>query len=250
MAQKEISNLSIKDLTRGYSKVKNSYKCNFCNQSFSKGIIYTNDNQQMNAKKSIETHITNVHGSAFSGLLTLDKNLSGLTDVQKQVLGEFYTDKSDAEIVKSLGLGSQSTVRNHRFALKEKFKQAKIFCSLMTLLEEKNNTENFVNFHRDLPIADDRTITTEKEESAILKKCFSSEDPLILYKFPKKEKDKLIILKKIALLFTIERKYSEAEVNAIIEKIYGDFATIRRYLIEYKFLNRKNDCSEYWKNLD
>lgn len=250
MTQKEISNLSLKDLTRGYSKVKDSYTCNFCNQTFTKGLIYTNNNQQMNAKKSIETHIKSVHESVFSGLLTLDKNLSGLSDTQKQVLEEFYTDKSDAEIVKSLGLGSQSTVRNHRFALKEKFRQAKIFCSLMTLLEEQNITESFVDFHQDLPIADDRTITTEKEESAILKKCFSSEDPLILYKFPKKEKDKLIVLKKFAQLFSVEKKYSEANINAIIEPVYGDYATIRRYLIEYKFLNRKNDCSEYWKNLD
>ncbi|MFR2551837.1 MAG: DUF2087 domain-containing protein [Clostridioides difficile] len=34
------------------------------------------------------------------------------------------------------------------------------------------------------------------------------------------------------------KKYSEKEVNQILESIYDDFATIRRYLIEYGFMSR------------
>ena len=42
------------------------------------------------------------------------------------------------------------------------------------------------------------------------------------------------------------KKYSEKEVNQILESIYDDFATIRRYLIEYGFMSRNKECTKYW----
>jgi len=35
-------------------------------------------------------------------------------------------------------------------------------------------------------------------------------------------------------------------VNEIIKNRYPDFVTIRRYLIEYGFMERKPNGSEYW----
>ena len=43
-------------------------------------------------------------------------------------------------------------------------------------------------------------------------------------------------------------KYSEKQINEILKNVYHDFATIRRYLIDYNFLQRTNDGSIYWKN--
>ncbi|HAS73481.1 MAG TPA: transcriptional regulator, partial [Clostridiales bacterium UBA8960] len=57
---------------------------------------------------------------------------------------------------------------------------------------------------------------------------------------------KLVILKRIAESFDKSRKYSELEINEHLKQIYDDFATIRRYLIEYKFMDRSKDGHIYW----
>ena len=56
----------------------------------------------------------------------------------------------------------------------------------------------------------------------------------------------MIILREFASDFKKNRKYDEKEVNQIIKKRYTDFVTIRRYLIEYGFMERKHDGSQYW----
>ncbi len=61
-----------------------------------------------------------------------------------------------------------------------------------------------------------------------------------------REKRKIIILKHIVKNFELNRKYSEKEINEVLKGIYPDFATVRRYLIEYGFMDRKDDCSLYW----
>jgi hypothetical protein len=64
--------------------------------------------------------------------------------------------------------------------------------------------------------------------------------------FPSREKQKLVILREIVKKFQGERSYNEKELNLILKGIYDDFVTLRRYLIEYGFLDRKADGSEYW----
>jgi hypothetical protein len=100
-----------------------------------------------------------------------------------------------------------------------------------------------VRFHAALTVNDDRTIITQKEKSAILKKYFDGDQ---LKSFPKKQKRKLILLQHIAGMFDAEKKYTEKEVNQILMKVQEDYVTIRRYLIEYGFMDRKNDGSQYW----
>lgn len=46
--------------------------------------------------------------------------------------------------------------------------------------------------------------------------------------------------------FNRGKKYSEKEVNRILERIHEDYVTIRRALIEYGFIDRSINCSEYW----
>jgi hypothetical protein len=47
----------------------------------------------------------------------------------------------------------------------------------------------------------------------------------------------------------MDRKYSEKEVNDIINDHHGfnDIPLLRRELVSRKFLARKDDCSLYWK---
>ena len=95
-------------------------------------------------------------------------------------------------------------------------------------------------------MVDERYQITIEEENTIISNIFSSLEPLKLKNLSPKEKKKIVILKKISSRFERERKYSEKEVNGILEDIYDDFATIRRYLIEYGFMDRTNDGKEYW----
>ena len=67
-----------------------------------------------------------------------------------------------------------------------------------------------------------------------------------LKSYPAREKKKIIVLEEIVKNFNKDRKYSEKEVNRILKRIYEDYASIRRALIEYGYLERNNDCSEYW----
>ena len=43
-----------------------------------------------------------------------------------------------------------------------------------------------------------------------------------------------------------KKKYTEKELNTILVESFDDYVTIRRYLIEYGFLDRKKDGSRYW----
>jgi len=67
-----------------------------------------------------------------------------------------------------------------------------------------------------------------------------------LQKFPQKEKQRLIVLREITKHLDSEHIYDEKELNQILKAIYDDYVMIRRYLIEYGFLDRKPDGSQYW----
>lgn len=69
-----------------------------------------------------------------------------------------------------------------------------------------------------------------------------------LNQLPSKERRKVIVLMHISKKFNKKRDYSEKEVNEILKDIYEDFAIIRRYLIDYKFLKRNKDGTRYWLN--
>ena len=88
---------------------------------------------------------------------------------------------------------------------------------------------------------------TEEENQKILNNVFESLDPLRLKVFSSKEKKKIATLRRISAEFESGREYSEKEVNEILTAIYPDFATLRRYLIEYGYLSRTKDCRIYWK---
>ncbi|MBE4909917.1 DUF2087 domain-containing protein [Bacillus luteolus] len=83
------------------------------------------------------------------------------------------------------------------------------------------------------------------EEEKIITTYFKNNERLSL--LPKKEKKKLIILKYIReKYFQEDLEYTEKDINQILKSVYGDFVTLRRDLIDYKFLNRNDDGSSYW----
>lgn len=62
-----------------------------------------------------------------------------------------------------------------------------------------------------------------------------------LMTIPKKEKNKIPVLQ-IVLEMLKERsfEFTEKELNEAIKTIYPDYSLIRRYLVDYKFLERDN----------
>ena len=100
--------------------------------------------------------------------------------------------------------------------------------------------------HSGATSVDERYLVTPEETKKILETCFSSLEPLVLAHFPVKEKKKLVILRLISGQFEAGKRYAEKEVNEILKFVYEDYVTIRRYLIEYGFMDRTRDCAEYW----
>lgn len=166
---------SIEDICKGYiyDETSEKYICLICGEAFTRGLIFKEDEVLMEAEMAAKIHISRVHGSVFQYLLTLDKKYTGLSDVQSKILDYFYKGYSDKDIIKVEGEGSESTIRNHRFKLKEKEKQAKVFLSLMALLSKErindNDNKKLVEIHRRATMVDERFAITEKEKENIIK---------------------------------------------------------------------------------
>jgi DNA-binding CsgD family transcriptional regulator len=244
---------TVEEIKNGYvfQEQTEEFICLICGQRFVKGVIYPYSDMYFDAEKFTSIHIREAHTSTFDYLLHLNKKWTGLTDLQKQLLEMFYSGKSDAEVVQELGGGSTSTVRNHRFTFREKQKQAKVFLALMELLDrqayERDTAERHVPIHRTATAIDDRYSITEKETAEVLRKYFPDGPHGELLELPRKEKRKIIVLRQIMARFQADKRYSEKEVNEILRSaLTDDYVTLRRYLIEYGFMDRKDDGSEYW----
>jgi hypothetical protein len=240
--------MPLEALENGYYRDEGSqrYVCLFCDTSFEEGVIYPFDGSLLVAQRAAGRHVVEAHGEVFELLLRLGKQYTGVSEIQQTVLQRVYEGCSDREIAAELGGKSVSTVRNHRFLLRKRQKEAKIFLALMNLLERKGRSSTgFVEFHADIPVKDDRVVVTTEEAQEILSKHFSQGESPALMSFPRKQKAKLVVLNRVVVLFERDRSYSEQEVNQILSAVYNDYVTIRRYLIDYGFLTRKRDGSEY-----
>jgi hypothetical protein len=238
-------NASLEEFKRGYIEEDEQYKCLLCGKGIEKGIVYPKDDVLYEAERYMRIHVKETHGSVFEYLIQLNKKLTGLTDHQNSLLKLFYQGKSDREVQQELEIGSSSTIRNHRFVLKEKERQAKVFLTLMELLKERDkHAPTFIDVHQTATMVDDRYNVTEDERMEVINKYFDSNGTL--NQFPRKEKQKIVILREIAKRFNPESRYSEKEVNNVLKVIYQDFVLLRRYLVEYGLLDRKSDGSKYW----
>jgi hypothetical protein len=219
-----------------------------CGKKIEKGIIYPSGQLYLEAWKAMDQHVHEVHGSVFDYLNAMDKKISGLSDHQSKLIGLFYAGKSDAVIQSEMAIGSASTIRNHRFALREKERQARVFLTLMDLLKEKSKHAIPANPpHDTATMIDDRYFITDEERQKILIRYFPEGTQGKLRTFSMKEKYRLVVLGEIAKRFELGLIYTERKLNAILKTVYEtDYAVIRRYLIEYGFLDRTPDGRSYW----
>lgn len=66
--------------------------------------------------------------------------------------------------------------------------------------------------------------------------------------YPSAVKNKKLVIEYLSGKFEKDRIYTEKEVNAIIDRwlTFGDYFLLRRMLIEYGFMGRKPNGSQYW----
>lgn len=245
-----IWNYSIEEITKGYIEKENEYDCLLCEVCYRKGSIYSIEEQLYDAYGAIVRHKLKAHGTTAEYLLAQDNNLLGISEIQQQILSMMAKGCQDKEIAKELGIAA-STVRNHRFKLREKEKQAKLYLAMMQSLEKKTNSSiamtdqgEVTELHMSATMVDDRYSITEQERKKTL--ATYMDDNGALKQFPAKEKKKIIILKEIMNQFKKNTDYSESEVNKVLKRIFEeDYPTLRRALIEYGFMERSNDCMRY-----
>jgi hypothetical protein len=211
---------SLAELKAGYVETDDHYVCLCCGQQFEIGVIYPEDGVLYEVERYTRLHIAKEHGSVFEYLLSLDKSATGLSDVQRRLLSVFYQGRSDAEVQRLLGSGSTSTIRNHRFQLKEKERQARLFLAIMELLKEKDQ-RGHAGAAR--PAAGPR-------------------------RFPRGEQQRRVVLAEAAGRFEPGRRYKEQEVNAVLKPHFEDHVLVRRLLVDHGFLDRLPDGSQYWRS--
>lgn len=241
---------TIEEVKKGYIEQEEELKCIICGEEFIKGRIYEVESLLYDAKKATELHIEEKHGSTLQYLLNMNPSFVGISQVQREVLLLMADGLSDKEIAQRFGV-AQSTIRNHRYKLREKEKQARLFLAMMELLSSntqkkvnKLDKETLCDAHKTATTLDDRYNITDKEIKETIKNYMDESGAIKI--FPSKEKKKIILLSQIVKHFSKGKKYSEKEINRILGRIYDDYATIRRALIEYGFVERSNDCSSYW----
>ena len=238
---------SLEQLKRGYWETENHLICLLCGKYYEKGLVYPEDGVIYEAERYMRRHIRLTHQSVFDYLLNLDKKLTGLTEHQKKLLRLFRDGKSDKEIQSELNIGSSSTIRNHRYVLKEKERQAKILLALVELMKHTSPQESdFIEVHPSALMVDDRYNVTNVEEQEILARYFPQGRSGPLKEFPRKEKLRLVILRELVKRFDKAASYDELQVNEILQSAYADYALVRRYMIEYGFMARNPDGSQYW----
>lgn len=118
-------NASLTELKRGYVQDSRSYSCLLCGENVEKGIIHPYEDRLYEAESYMRIHIDAPTDPYLKS--GMDKKLTGLTDRQRDLLLLFYQRKSDTQVQKELGIGSTSTIRHHRFSLKEKKTSENIF---------------------------------------------------------------------------------------------------------------------------
>ena len=246
----ELENRSVREIARGYTfdNENGVYCCSVCGKSFQVGEIFAVGGRLFEATLAVEVHMEQEHGGFLQLLIENDSKYNTLTDHQKQLARLFASGRSDKEIARELGV-STSTIRHQKFVFREKAKQAKMYLALYERVFERRpgGESAIVPVHDNARMVDERYGVTEEERQHILDTSFSSLEPLRLKVFSPREKKKLVVLARIAELFEKGRKYNEREVSQLLKPVYEDFATLRRYLIQYGFMERTKDGSAYWR---
>lgn len=91
----DFSDITIEPLTNGYTETEITLHCLFCDKELGLLEVFQIGNRFFIAKKVMQQHIKEEHGSVFEALLHLDKKHTGLSEVQTKLLRLFAKGWSD-----------------------------------------------------------------------------------------------------------------------------------------------------------
>ena len=221
--------------------------CLTCGRTFAAGEVFQLEGRFWEAGTAARIHSESEHGPQFNYLLNLLKQWKGVSDPQAKLLEAFFRGDDDGKIASDLGI-SRSTVRNHRFRMKERARHAKVFLAMMLILDQKGKPEaRLVDFPANSRMAVERYALTREEYEKILRKYFREDGTLL--RFPIKARERVALLRKIVELLEPGVRYSEKELKAILSKIADDHVLVRRCLVDHGFISRRADGSAFWVEL-
>lgn len=87
------------------------------------------------------------------------------------------------------------------------------------------------------------SLNVDADTRKILRECSAQGR---LQQLPTKEKKLIPILEWMESMFQPDMQYTEKQVNDIIMRVYNDFATMRRLLVDYGYLRRERGGGAYW----
>lgn len=135
---KYFKELSVEELVKGYVKRQKTgeYSCIFCGEIYEEGVVYSIGGRMVTAEKAAGEHMEEVHGGVFNALVSLDKQICGLSDIQKSILLNLYENNDNKAICENMSI-SAATVRTHKFNLQKAKREAKILLSLLEIVEDE-----------------------------------------------------------------------------------------------------------------
>lgn len=240
--------MTVETLTMGFQSDDTTLDCLFCGHVTHRGQVYRDGDDLVDAELAMKRHLMSAHGSVFTALLALGKKGTGLSDTQRALLTHWHEGLSDREIQPLMGGVTLSTLRNHRFNLREKARQARVFVALMDLLgrEERDPTAQFIEIPGSKSASDERFAITQAEFDRYVRLSFPEGPDGPLRSFPKKEKRKIAVMIQLRKRFDPSREYTQNEVNEILATASDDYTTLCRFMVDYGFLGRTRDGSRYW----
>lgn len=221
--------------------------CLTCGKTFAAGEVFQSDGRFWEAGPAARLHSEGEHGPQFTYLLNLMKQWKGVSDPQAKLLEAFFRGDDDAKIASGSGI-SRSTVRNHRFRMKERARHSKAFLAMMLILDRKEKPEaRLVDFPANTRIVDERFDLTAEECERIIGKYFREDGTMA--RFPIKAKERVALLRRVVGLLAPGEKYTEKALNGILSAVTDDYVLVRRCLVDYGFVSRLRDGSAYWVEL-
>jgi hypothetical protein len=66
-----------------------------------------------------------------------------------------------------------------------------------------------------------------------------------MIRWPARESRRILVLQEVVQMFQPARRMPEEEVDAVLKEIWPDYCQLRRALVDYELLNRKDGV--YWR---
>lgn len=173
---------------------------------------------------------------------------------QQETLLQFFKAVGQVERLKVLGLLANRPYNTPELAKTLGMKETAVMHHLRVLQESQLITQSvkdrvqvnalnqrqLIVLNRQMAGQVDRT--TETIEMRVARHYRDGEQ---LKEIPVNLEERMVILRWVVGWFENGRFYPEAELNHVLQQHFADFATLRRYLIDYRLMQRAN--GQYWR---